>query len=307
MNMNQIIHGDSYKILPELPDKSFDTVIIDPPYGMGIDTWDKPVDVAFFTEQIKRIGKEFYAVFGQMPYIREWDRQAEKQGLHFLEHISWVKRMANTSGKNRLSRGHEEVFIYAINSKRQFYKNKGKYEDVKAPGVMFDTVSIESIKRVLSALFTEVKTGKVQIFRKEGSRLPQHKHLSSCIGKRRCPRNVNYTNVWSFLPQNRINQNKNLQFHATQKPVLLQERLVEMLTPENGSVLDCFSGSGTTAIACKRLDRQFLCIEKEQEFYEHSVERLEGDVWQSEFDLDTRLFPEQHVVGMDAYRQAVNA
>ena len=104
---NEIINGDSYEVLQQLEDKSFDAVILDPPYAMGIDSWDKPVDVAFFTAQAKRLGRDFYAVFGQMPYIREWDREAEKQGLYFLEHISWVKR--NTTPSFRVSRGHEEI------------------------------------------------------------------------------------------------------------------------------------------------------------------------------------------------------
>ena len=39
-------------------------------------------------------------------------------------------------------------------------------------------------------------------------------------------------------------------------------------------VLDCFSGSGTTAVACHDLKRRFICIEKDKEYYEKSIERL---------------------------------
>jgi DNA modification methylase len=38
---------------------------------------------------------------------------------------------------------------------------------------------------------------------------------------------------------------------------------------------DCFSGSGTTAIACHNLKRRFICIENDKEYYEASVKRLE--------------------------------
>ena len=41
--------------------------------------------------------------------------------------------------------------------------------------------------------------------------------------------------------------------------------------------LDCFSGSGTTAIACHRLKRRFICIEKDKDYYESSVKRLEDE------------------------------
>lgn len=284
MELNQIIHGDAYEILPTIPDKSFDAIIIDPPYGMGIDTWDTPVDVAFFTEQIKRIGREFYAVFGQMPYIREWDRQAEKQGLKFLEHISWVKRNYLPIC-NRLSRGHEEIFIYRIDKKAKFYHLKGNYEDVRLPGIVFDIVSLESVKRYISDLWYAIKNdGNVRI-QKCGRRHEAYKHLPT--KKPSIQREVNYTNVWSFAVQSKVQYKTSRdKFHATTKPLLLQERLVGMLTPENGSVLDCFSGSGTTAIACKWLNRQFLCIEKNQEFYEHSVERLNGDTYQPDLNLN---------------------
>ena len=43
---------------------------------------------------------------------------------------------------------------------------------------------------------------------------------------------------------------------------------------ENDLILDCFSGSGTTAIACHNLKRNFICIEKDIDYYNASVERL---------------------------------
>ena len=70
--------------------------------------------------------------------------------------------------------------------------------------------------------------------------------------------------------------------HPTQKPIELVEFLIKAYTNEGDIVLDPFSGSGTTAIACQRLNRQFLAIEKEREFYEYSVERLNKDVYQAE-------------------------
>lgn len=43
-----------------------------------------------------------------------------------------------------------------------------------------------------------------------------------------------------------------------------------------GVTLDCFSGSGTTAIACHNLNRNFICIEKDEDYHKASVERLEN-------------------------------
>lgn len=71
--------------------------------------------------------------------------------------------------------------------------------------------------------------------------------------------------------------------HPTQKPVELIQKLLRIKSNEGDLVLDCFSGSGTTAIACHKMKRRFICIEKDQQFYNASVKRLEQE--QSQLDL----------------------
>jgi len=70
-----------------------------------------------------------------------------------------------------------------------------------------------------------------------------------------------------------VNRNgKNL--HPTQKPMELCEYLIKTYTNENDLVLDNCMGSGTTCLAAKNLNRQFIGIEKEKEYYDICVERL---------------------------------
>lgn len=66
--------------------------------------------------------------------------------------------------------------------------------------------------------------------------------------------------------------------HPTQKPIQLMEwciKLAEKFIGKNPIILDCFSGSGTTAVACHNLNRRFICIEKDYDYWKASVERLE--------------------------------
>ena len=64
--------------------------------------------------------------------------------------------------------------------------------------------------------------------------------------------------------------------HPTQKPLqLMQWCLEDKRSQEGDLVLDCFSGSGTTALACHNLKRRFICIEKDKDYYEASVKRLQ--------------------------------
>ncbi len=63
--------------------------------------------------------------------------------------------------------------------------------------------------------------------------------------------------------------------HPTIKPLKIFEKLVKNSTKEGELVLDCFSSSGTTAVACHNLNRRFICIEKDPDFWAASVKRLE--------------------------------
>lgn len=62
--------------------------------------------------------------------------------------------------------------------------------------------------------------------------------------------------------------------HPTVKPVALMRWLVRLVTPPNGVVLDPFTGSGTTGIACVQESRRFIGIEREAEYMEIARARI---------------------------------
>jgi DNA modification methylase len=63
-------------------------------------------------------------------------------------------------------------------------------------------------------------------------------------------------------------------FHPTQKPVELFEYLIKTYTNEGDLVLDNCAGSGTTAIACENLNRRYICIEKDDNYFQIGKERV---------------------------------
>ena len=83
-----------------------------------------------------------------------------------------------------------------------------------------------------------------------------------------------YDWVWAGMLQQDM-KNKEIRIHPTQKPVGLFMKILQDYSNENDLVLDCFSGSGTTAVACHNLKRRFICIEKDPEYAKASQERLE--------------------------------
>jgi site-specific DNA-methyltransferase (adenine-specific) len=78
--------------------------------------------------------------------------------------------------------------------------------------------------------------------------------------------------VGSLTPQNERTG------HTTQKPVYLMEELIKIHTNQKDLILDPFMGSGTTGIACKNLDRNFIGIELDDKYFKIAKERIEKNI-----------------------------
>jgi site-specific DNA-methyltransferase (adenine-specific) len=66
--------------------------------------------------------------------------------------------------------------------------------------------------------------------------------------------------------------------HPTVKPVKLMQYLVRLVTPKDGVCLDPFMGSGTTGVACKNLNRNFIGIELDEQYFEIAQQRINNSV-----------------------------
>lgn len=101
----------------------------------------------------------------------------------------------------------------------------------------------------------------------------QHIWLSSienCIYAKRKNATFNEhckSSVWHFA-------NGSSKIHPTEKPLKLFEYLISVSSNENDTILDPFIGSGTTAIACIKLNRNFIGIEKEPLYYTKAQMRI---------------------------------
>lgn len=78
-----------------------------------------------------------------------------------------------------------------------------------------------------------------------------------------------YTNVWNFdrVPSHKLK-------HPTQKPKEIIRRMIELSTQPGDLVLDPFMGSGTTAVTCKEMSRQWVGCELNQDYIDIANERL---------------------------------
>lgn len=70
--------------------------------------------------------------------------------------------------------------------------------------------------------------------------------------------------------------NETTSIHKAVMPLKVAEYFVKNFSEENDLILDNFSGLGTTAVACHNLKRRFICIEKDKDYFDASVERLKN-------------------------------
>lgn len=86
-------------------------------------------------------------------------------------------------------------------------------------------------------------------------------------------------NKGTRYPVNAIHFNKLAKtIHPTQKPVDLLEYLIKTYTNENMTVLDNTMGSGSTGVACKNLNRNFIGIEKDPDYFKLAEGRINGNM-----------------------------
>lgn len=70
---------------------------------------------------------------------------------------------------------------------------------------------------------------------------------------------------------------KGKRIHPTQKPLQLFQTILRDFSKPDDIILDPFSGSGTTAVACHKLGRHFICVEKDLDYWAASVKRLDEE------------------------------
>jgi site-specific DNA-methyltransferase (adenine-specific) len=115
--------------------------------------------------------------------------------------------------------------------------------------------------------------GKTFTFNDGLIRVPYKMNKNIRSGAQNNPLGKIPTDVWTL--NNHTTSKEYCSWHPTQKPIKLLSRVIKAHTSPGDSVLDIFSGSGSTAIACKNLNRKFYGCEVNPEFYEKSLLRIE--------------------------------
>ena len=244
--MIQLFNGDCLEVMKSIPDASIDAIITDPPYGTTACKWDSVIPFDLMWEQLNRIIKPNGAIvlFAAQPFT-------SKLILSNIENYkySWVWDKKSATGgqfaRKQPMRRTEDICI--------FYKKQCTYnpqlEDKEKKYIRYIKKDYENNSKHISntkSFSTNANTRTI----------PEDKKYPSNIIK-----------ISSGSHKNKI--------HETQKPVPLFEYLIKTYTNENETVLDFTMGSGTTGVACKNLNRNFIGIELDKNYFEIAKKRIE--------------------------------
>ena len=228
--------GDCLERMKEIPDGSVDMILADPPYGTTACKWDSVIPLEAMWEQLKRVIKPNGAIV----------MTASQPFTSFLI-TSNIKMFKYCWVWDKKKGGNIQVL------KWQPYK---VHEDI----VVFSkgTINYHPIK-----VPQKERTGKTY-----------------SAGEANGIKNYGDTRVYTDKHPKSIieisNANQSGKVHPTQKPVALMEYLIKSYTLEGETVLDFTMGSGTTGVACKNLNRNFIGIEKDEKYFEIARARIEA-------------------------------
>jgi site-specific DNA-methyltransferase (adenine-specific) len=233
----ELINDDCLNALTNITDKSVSLVIADLPYGQTNNKWDVKIDLAKLWEHLKRVGTTncAYIFFTTTKFGIELITSNKDW---FRYDLVWQKQkpVGFLNAKKMPMRSHEMIYV--------FYNKLPTYNIVS------------------NHIPTKFQTQNGVMD-------------TSCYGVKR----LGYSTYEPRLPCSVLefdvtNNNMKKRYHATEKPIDLLEWLIKYYSNEGETILDPTMGSGTTGVACKNLNRNFIGIEMDKTIYDVANERI---------------------------------
>ena len=243
--MINLMQGDCLERMKEIESGSVDMVLADPPYGTTACKWDSIIPLEPMWEQLKRVIKPNGAIV--MTASQLFTTTLIASNMKMFKYC-WVWEKSNPSGfaqaKNMPLKNVEDVVCFSFGSTGHISQcaNRMQYNP---QGLIHSPRVVKNRKR-------------------------NNKGFESAFGDRPSHK-PEYTQEWTNYPRQNLRFLNETGLHPTQKPVALME-----YTNEVETVLDFTMGSGTTGVACKNLNRDFIGIELDKEYYKVAVERIGG-------------------------------
>ena len=309
MDIN-LLHGDCLELMKDIPDKSVDLILTDPPYNIGKAKWDKIPNYIewcgkWFIE-CQRVLKDNGSFYWwqndmvQIAQLMEWLRNNSR--FVFNSFIFWDKgdfralSWKNPSDDSNL-RSWFNTCEYCL-----FYTFQDK---TGLSTIMLDTNNFPTMRRYFKDLQEFIGLGLKTINSRLGHRRAEHcfywkttqwdmptretyRQLVEAFNidkwegykeyesLRQEYESLRYTHNLDTNHNNvwRSQERNNGKQHPTQKPNDLMERIIKTSSNQGDTVLDLFMGSGSTGVACVNTNRNFIGIELDDKYFEIAKRRI---------------------------------
>lgn len=243
--MISIHNQDCLEFLKTLEDDSIDYINVDPPYNIGYDGgdgWDTWPTEDSYLEWCKEWLTECTRVLKPNRMLSVWGTQ--KTDLFFRLKLEVMNKLDGMVSKPAIHWSYN----WGGRPRNNFaHKFETAWCYSKGSEFYFDRSDIE-VERKMKM---NIRTGKPY----DTGTIP--------------------TTIWEGNLGTASKEAKESNFHPTVKPQFVLQRMIQAYCPKDGLVLDCFSGSGSTALACMKTDRNFIGSEVSKEYYDKSLKRLD--------------------------------
>jgi len=257
--INQVIHSDCFDVMQQLPSGSIDAIITDPPYMTTDLEFDKiGFDLKKFILESIRITKDngYLAVFAPVEMQAEF---AKYWNLRYSG--AWVKSKGGMR-THSAKKPRNQWELYCVFAHPSHKISNLTWNKVFTKGKPYKKVQSNNGYQ---------RDGRDQLARANTSAWTKEGYVSKNDGTRQ-QTDVIYGKEKGCMPHWERTP------HPTQKPINVMSTLVQWLTNENDIILDPFSGSGSTGIACKNLNRRYILVEKELKYFHLSQQRLGQEI-----------------------------
>ena len=242
--MIKLMQGDCLERMKEIPEGSVDMILTDPPYGTTACKWDSIIPLEPMWEQLKRIIKPNGAIV--MTASQPFTTTLISSNMKMFKYCwVWEKdKPSNFALANKQPmKYHEDVCV--------FYQKQALYNKQLTEG-------------------HKPMNGQASYGRTVHGSAPDLTVVKREVGGR-TTRNPSTIQKFNTCKHNSVDKSG---LHPTQKPVALMEYLIKTYTNEGETVLDFTMGSGTTGVACKNLNRKFIGIELDEEYFKIAQDRI---------------------------------
>lgn len=270
-----LIQGNCLEKMKDISDNSIDLLFCDLPYGQTSCKWDSIIDLKLFWKEVNRICKIDCPMFFTCS-TKFGVSLINSNPKNFRYDLVWVKSApcGFLNAKKMPMKRHEMIYVfyrklpmYNISSHKHKFLRERKEEWCDKNGLYGEDISVPK---------TEYKYDPPlpnSVIRNTSN----YKNDSETYGNVPRPDFMRKNGESAYdppLPNSLLEIKSEKRKHPTQKPTDLIKWCLKYYSNEGDTILDPTMGSGSTGVACKEMNRNFIGIEKDEKIFNVAVERI---------------------------------